>query len=706
MVRRYVTDLIGDEYKKWESRERILLSYPTGMGKTYFILHVLLRHAAELGEHLVYYCNRKFLNLQMVAAVKQQNIAQMGEEGKKLADYLHVRSYQNAECTGSYPTVYRPKEKRDLYGDIEIEDWRVKYFIFDEAQYPVADSLLNPHTAFWVQCKRAYRESLAIHIYLTATPEPYQLFLSCLKDNLEKEDLRNFLARYRVKQIIEKGGNADYWMQFCSRQLVDLMERHRQIRQSMDQYGSAWMMYRDPNMYAMWCRCKSELDLTDAMIASERDAIYQECKDPFQILYDFVESAYGVYPRRHYRLDASPEEIYGYVDERYFDDLTQMAPRIADSVKRGERWLVFVRKKKQGEALQIALKSHGCSSITIDTHSAGNYDGRRVPRRSARNRAMDQLVWNQELGCNVLISTSVLDNGISLHADAVDHLVLCQPGKTSFLQMLGRVRVREGQRLRVYIQRMTPKEIKGYIDRCRKDILFLVRWDLNGYWGPAYRMDESQQLTRELQDHPHRVKYLVKAKSKSERDEINKLALFCLLGSLYDMEVRAKQHGDGTAEPNYYLRYQLSWLGKTYDPTRWVDYRQTQDGLMEYLGRLEAAGQKIDKAGQVAFRRECLKLLLDLRQTMPYFDSVKVRFSMERQKYPGLKVLNTAFGDAGVPFVIVNRQQGKSRETYWYIEKRNETKEAEHPLQDAPKLTDSQDTSDGSCSPSEDIPVG
>ena len=53
---------------------------------------------------------------------------------------------------------------------------------------------------------------------------------------------------------------------------------------------------------------------------------------------------------------------------------------------------------------------------------------------------------------------------------------------------------------------------------------------------------------------------------------------------------------------------------------------------------------------------ECLKLLLDLRQTMPYFDSVKVRFSMERQKYPGLKVLNSAFGDAGVPFIIVNRQ--------------------------------------------------
>lgn len=103
-------------------------------------------------------------------------------------------------------------------------------------------------------------------------------------------------------------------------------------------------------------------------------------------------------------------------------------------------------------------------------------------------------------------------------------------------------------------------------------------------------LDEKKHAPR-LQDHPHRVKYLVKAKSKSERDEINKLALFCLPGSLYDTEVRAKQHGDGTTDPNYYLRYQLSWLGKAYAPTRWVDYRQTQDGPLEYLGSLEAAGR-------------------------------------------------------------------------------------------------------------------
>ena len=234
-------------------------------------------------------------------------------------------------------------------------------------------------------------------------------------------------------------------------------------------------------------------------------------------------------------------------------------------------------------------------------------------------RELEALVWRQELGCSVLVSTSVLDNGISLHADSVDHLVLCQPGKTSFLQMLGRVRVREGQRLKVYIQRQTPKQVKGYIDQCKKDILFLIRWKLNGKRVPRSMfngnnrdiafipfIDETSALQRERLENEHRPKYLVSRKDGIE--EANLLVIYQLLGNLYDMEVRAK--AQGTEDPNFYIR----------------------------------------------------------------------------SRQPG------------------KTKQG-SRESYWTIEKRNEAKEAEHPLQDAPTLTDSQDTSGGSCSPSSGTPA-
>ena len=73
--------------------------------KPHFILHTLLRHAASRNMHLVCYCNRKFLNLQFDAIVEHQFLEEPGAEGEWLSRYLHVRTYQNAERTGSYPNV-------------------------------------------------------------------------------------------------------------------------------------------------------------------------------------------------------------------------------------------------------------------------------------------------------------------------------------------------------------------------------------------------------------------------------------------------------------------------------------------------------------------------------------------------------------------------------------------------------------------------
>ena len=714
MSRLYVTDLIGEDYKKWKQGDWVLLSYPTGMGKTHFILHMLLRHAAAQGKHLVYYCNRKFLSLQFDAIVKKQLLEELGEEGERLSYYLHVRTYQNAELTDSYPNVYNTKEGRYYHGDYEVTEFYVMYYVFDEAQYPVADSQVNPGTAFWLDKEEALLGCWGIRVFLTATPEPFLLFRKCLRSGLDDELLRTFLAKKYAKRIADRGGNPDHWVRYLSCRYIELKNQHAQAESDHRNVASSpyiplWRTYDSMTSCVF---LQQEID-------KERELVIAECREPYRELYGLIEAAYSQRLTYHYRMDTSVSDYYNYVEERYFDEWAELADRIAMSAQQGERWLIFVRRKEDGEMLQAILQSRKCSAVTVNAKNTKSYDGRQVPRRSPRNRALEALVWRQELGCSVLVSTSVLDNGISLHADSVDHLVLCQPGKTSFLQMLGRVRVREGQRLNVYIQRQTPKQVKGYIDQCKKDILFLIRWKLNGKRVPRSMfngnnrdiafipfIDETSALQRERLENEHRPKYLVSRKDGIE--EANLLVIYQLLGNLYDMEVRAK--AQGTEDPNFYLRHQLSWISKTYDPTHWVDYQQTQDGLMEYLGQLESSGQKIDKAGQTEFRRACLKLLQELRQPKPYFDSVKVRFSLERQVYPGLKVLNLVFEDARIPYRIRSRQPGKtkqgSRESYWTIEKRNEAKEAEHPLQDAPTLTDSQDTSGGSCSPSSGIPAG
>lgn len=720
MGRLYVTDLLGEEYKKWQPGDWVLLSYPTGMGKTHFILHTLLRDAASRGGHLVYYCNRKFLSLQFGAIVKQQLLEELGEEGKALARYLHVRTYQNAERTRSYPNLYHYGKNRDYYGDVELEEWRVTYYVFDEAQYVVADSQVNPRTDFWLSHMNQLKDRFHIHVFLTGTPEPFQLFYSCLGNNLTVELMQTFLSKYYLDRIDSHGGQLDYWLWYAS-------DRYRyltaQFEQANTQVGLYWNKHSAQPTMLSWQQYENSRLMRgniEQQLEAERARILGESRDPFHTLYKFVEMSYRLFTTWHYRLDTPLRELYGYVDERYFDDLIEMAGRIAASAAKGERWLIFVRKKEDGELLQTFLESHRCRSVTVTAKTAKNYDGRQVPRRSSRNRALDALVWRQELGCNVLISTSVLDNGISLHSDAVDHLVLCQPGKTSFLQMLGRVRVREGQKLKVYIQQQQPRQIKGYIDQCKKDILFLIRWELNrpqALRSPLYPLvpdtpippiiQQTEVLEQERQEHAYRSKYLIKEKGGVEK--ANLLVLCQLLGNLYDMDVRARSHGERDA--NYYLRHQLSWLGKEYDPTRWVDYLETAEDLTRHLEELVQSKKRLFRDDQMTFRRDCLILMDNLRHPSPYFDKVRARFSLEREDYPGLRVLNLAFEDARIPYRIRNKQAAKtkqdpSRETYWYIEKIPMAKESEHPLQDAPKLTDSQDISDGSCSPSSDIPAG
>lgn len=43
----YVSDIIGEEYKTWKNGDIVLLTAPTGSGKTFFILNELLSYAID-----------------------------------------------------------------------------------------------------------------------------------------------------------------------------------------------------------------------------------------------------------------------------------------------------------------------------------------------------------------------------------------------------------------------------------------------------------------------------------------------------------------------------------------------------------------------------------------------------------------------------------------------------------------------------------
>lgn len=65
--------------------------------------------------------------------------------------------------------------------------------------------------------------------------------------------------------------------------------------------------------------------------------------------------------------------------------------------------------------------------------------------------AWERIVETGEMGSyDVVITTSVLDNGFSVKDKNIEHIVLYTDDRTEFLQELGRVRLSENQHVKVY----------------------------------------------------------------------------------------------------------------------------------------------------------------------------------------------------------------------------------------------------------------
>ena len=128
---------------------------------------------------------------------------------------------------------------------------------------------------------------------------------------------------------------------------------------------------------------------------------------------------------------------------------------------------------------------------------------------SAVKEQLKQLETKQSFSCRVLISTSILDCGINVIDDAVRNIAIFNVEKTAFMQMLGRVRVRDNQKLRLYIKAYTAQEIRNRIQYTCKIIHIMYNFYMlhqNEYSGngttfhykPVMRMDQRKKFLREL----------------------------------------------------------------------------------------------------------------------------------------------------------------------------------------------------------------
>lgn len=676
-MKRYVSERIGDDYLNWQVGENVLISTPTGSGKTTFVIEVLLRHAIRQGKHVVYYCNRRILNDQFSVISKERIKKIYSGSGDISAEealsHLHIFTYQYMERLKTHPNVYYENENTGEKIKLQADD--ILYYVFDEAHYCISDAIINANTNYWLDSSRRDKDKLkkSICVYLTATPEPLYLFLgqsdffkAQLEENLYKAITTVFDNRQKLSEQIEK--------------FLTFMEKGIQTTKSPS--GSIQKTIKLPDQKSL------QLALQDGTDA------------PLQSWYNQLENMIRARKNVDYNYTDRPD--YSHLKPVYFHEYEDLIHEI--EATSGQKWLIFVDNEKKGKKFLEELVNEGIEDVGF----LSRYE---IDHNEESKAVYDDIVTYESYECRILITTSVLDCGINICDPKVKNIVIACDNKTGFLQMLGRKRIEQDEELRLFIKvydfHIIYHRLRYFNTLLKKLITFSLKNEIrcmgrknhssgdgNLYVG-AIKQTEQEKLgdvivglnqlwyivespKRTIDSYyGHEIERIAKDQTNIERhfsefrysrtlllylllqmkeyesafkdyrqysEAFNRLCEFAkefmdndeaidrgdlrawlmmdelkkerdeLLGE-YQKENIKKFSKDVEREDAFFLKNQLAWIGKEYDEKCWLNYVGVMNELNSYLKDLAESKKILDETEQEKFAEKCLSIILRLPVT-------------------------------------------------------------------------------------------
>lgn len=171
----------------------------------------------------------------------------------------------------------------------------------------------------------------------------------------------------------------------------------------------------------------------------------------------------------------SCERNYDYIQLHFFHDTNSMAKQIKNE---GGKWLIFVDSKEVGYGIKKQIIDDPDSNLSVAFVTA-DYE----VDFEALNE-VQSIVANEQQSADVLIATSVLDNGINISDEKLRKIVIMADNETEFIQMLGRRR-RNNEKVDVYVYLYGKAHFKSrininnnrkrYAENFYKGMLFMMR---------------------------------------------------------------------------------------------------------------------------------------------------------------------------------------------------------------------------------------
>ena len=366
MFEKNVADAIKDEYQNWNKYDKVFISSPTGTGKTYFILHVLLPYVSQQGKRILYLVNRRILKEQLESEISSFPFG--------LRESIRIELYQTIEIKMSEVKYdYQDGTYHAFgYSAVWINSNDYDFVVCDECHYFLADSNYNTDTGLsfrWLQDMFSSK----IRIFLSATIDDIKEYI--MSDDEKRRYWRtNFYGFYGKNtigtQVVRQGKTWEYVAQANYDHLnVHIINKEDGISELVMNGKGKWLIFVDNINFGE--KLKKELEVKFRQLLNEED-----------------------------------------------DGNVVMISSDFEASKDSTREVNYIKKDN---------------------------------RQSAK----------------VLITTSVMDNGISLKDIQLRNIILIADTEVEFMQMLGRKR-KDGKKVDLYIYRQSRAHFSNRLEKLKK----------------------------------------------------------------------------------------------------------------------------------------------------------------------------------------------------------------------------------------------
>lgn len=316
---------------------------------------------------------------------------------------------------------------------------------------------------------------------------------------------------------------------------------------------------------------------------------------------------------------------YSYLDVKTYSVIGELYDEIVESVSRGEKWLIFIDDKekcvKVKAELEKVAEDKECPLVVEGADTKKKVEKVfAVNADSKGNSTYQEIVKQERLNKDtyVLISTSVLDNGVNL--TGINNIVVSDMSKVKCLQMVGRARVRDiNDKNTLYVKRFGVNDVKKQIASMERQRYAYHDYELaygelrdplqsRGYSEYKFLEKFYNGKEEDWRDAKHWFGRPVDKPTELYLNEIAKSLVDDRLLSQYEhicdemIEESAKeneQQGQSIVihTGQKYLEHQLSWFGKKYcvdDDITYADKEKAKKELIAFLESYAKRGEEID----------------------------------------------------------------------------------------------------------------